>query len=203
MRRAAAALASALLLLTGCAPTATNGPTQAAPAALPVDRALVAQREAAGIPDCPPTPLDAPATPGGLPDLVLGCLGSGRQVNLAGLRGTPMVVNFWAQWCGPCRVEAPFLAEYARRAGDQVLMIGVDYADPDPALALEFAEYAGWAYPHVTDPLKQTAAPLRFTGIPVTVFVDAEGRILYRHVGAFSSTAQLAGFAETYLGVTV
>ena len=201
MTRAAAACALALVLLAGCT---GGGPVSAEPPApLPVDPALVLQREAAGIADCPATALDAQAAPGGLPDLVLGCLGSGRQVNLAALRGTPMVVNFWAQWCGPCRLEAPFLAEYARIADGRVLMLGVDYADPEPGLALEFAESAGWTYPHVTDPLKQTAAPVRFSGIPVTVFVAADGRILYRHVGAFSSTGQLAGFAETYLGVVV
>lgn len=195
--RLAAALALALAL-AGCASAST--PSES-PAPLPVDPALVAQREAAGIADCPATPLDADPAPGGLPDLVLACLGSGRQVNLAALRGKPMVINFWAQWCGPCRLEAPYLAEYSRHAGDSVLMLGIDYADPEPSLALEFAALAGWTYPHVRDPLKQTAAPVRFTGIPVTVFADADGRILYRHVGAFSSTEQIAGFVETYLGV--
>lgn len=199
-RRGAVALASGVLLLAGCTTTA---PPARPPAPLPVDPALVAQREAAGIADCPEVPLDADPAPGGLPNLVLGCLGSGRQVNLAALRGQPMVVNFWAQWCGPCRLEAPFLAEFAERSGGAVRVLGVDYADPEPALALEFAASAGWTYPHVTDPLKQTAAPVRFNGIPVTVFVDADGRILYRHVGAFSSTDQIVAMVDTYLGVSV
>ena len=41
------------------------------------------------------------------------CLGGGREVRLAGLRGKPMMINVWAQWCGPCREEAPYLAEVA------------------------------------------------------------------------------------------
>ena len=139
----------------------------------------------------------------GLPDLLLGCLGSGRQLNLAALRGTPMVVNIWAQWCAPCRLEAPFLKEFAARAGDDVLVLGIDYADPDPALALEFAAMAGWTYPHATDPLKRTAGPLRFQGIPITLYVDADGRIAYREVGGITSTQQLVDGAQEHLGVGV
>ena len=136
-----------------------------------------------------------------LPDLLLGCLGSGRQVNLAGLRGSPMVINFWAQWCGPCRAEAPSLAQFAQRAHGKVAVLGVDYSDPDPSLALAFAQQSGWTYPHVTDPLRQTAGPIRFTGIPVTIFVDAQGRIVYRTVGAVASVDQLVEATHTYLGV--
>lgn len=190
-------------LLAACTPA----PPSTAPAPpRPVDPALVTQREGAGIADCPVTPAEVPAVAGGLPPLVLGCLGSDRQVNLAGLAGLagrPMVVNFWAQWCGPCRVEAPHLTAFAERAGDRVVMLGVDYDDPRPDLALEFAEQSGWRYPHVTDPLKQTAGPLRFSGIPVTMFVDAQGRIVHRHVGAFESAQQIADKADAYLGVRV
>lgn len=166
-----------------------------------VDAALVTQREQAGIEDCPLTPASAEPVPGGLPDLLLGCLGSGRQVNLAGLRGSPMVINFWAQWCGPCRAEAPSLAQFAQRAHGKVAVLGVNYSDPDPSLALAFAQQSGWTYPHVTDPLRQTAGPIRFTGIPVTIFVNAQGRIVYRTVGAVASVDQLVEATHTYLGV--
>ena len=200
MRRLAAALVAGAVVLAGCtAPTTSVAP----PPPAKVDPALVSQREAAGIADCPETPAEASPVAGGLPDLILGCLGSPRRVNLAGLRGRPMVINFWAQWCMPCRAEAPHLREFHERAGEKVVVLGVDYADPEPALALAFAAESGWTYPHVTDPLKQTSAPVRFTGIPVTVFVDAQGRIVYRWIGAFGSTEQIVGFTEQYLGVRV
>ncbi|WP_165489966.1 TlpA family protein disulfide reductase [Propioniciclava sinopodophylli] len=195
---AGAAAASLALLLAGCtagAPSSEPAPDRR------VEPALVAQREAAGIPDCPETPASATAVEGGLPDLLLGCLGSGRQVNLAALRGKPMIINFWAQWCAPCRLEAPHLKEFAARAGDDVLVLGVDFADPDPALALEFASEAGWTYPHLTDPLKQTAGPVRFQGIPITLYVDAEGVIAYRAIGGIASTEQMVKDADTFLGV--
>ncbi|WP_220492169.1 TlpA disulfide reductase family protein [Propioniciclava sp. MC1683] len=196
MRRVVAFLAASALL-AGCGVSSDPAP------AVRVDPGLVAQREAAGIADCPETPAEAAPVADGLPDLLLGCLGSGRQVNLAALRGTPMVVNIWAQWCAPCRLEAPFLKEFAARAGDDVLVLGIDYADPDPALALEFAAMAGWTYPHATDPLKRTAGPLRFQGIPITLYVDADGRIAYREVGGITSTQQLVDGAQEHLGVGV
>lgn len=191
----AGALASGLVLVGCAAPSADPAP------ALRVAPELVAQREAAGIPDCPETPAAVTPVQGGLPDLLLGCLGSGRQVNLAGLTGTPLVINVWAQWCAPCRVEAPHLKEFAERAAGTVRVIGIDHADPEPGLAIDFAAQAGWTYPHLTDPLKKTSGPLGFQGIPITLFVDAEGRIVHRLVGGITSTDQLVTEARTHLGV--
>lgn len=185
------------VLLSGCtAPTAPEIPEP-----LAADPALVSQREAAGIADCPATPLEAEPLPGGLPDLVLTCLGSGRQTNLAALRGTPMVINVWAQWCGPCRQEAPHLAGFAAAVGPDVLVLGIDYDDPEPALALEFAGQAGWTYAHLTDPTKQTQSPLRIAGIPTTLFVTRDGVIAQRIVGPAASTQQLIEYTQQYLGV--
>lgn len=200
-RRGVAAAGAALLALLGAGCGSPNTPAAPAPEPLPVAPELVTQREQAGIADCPATDADADAVPGGLPDLVLGCLGSGRQVNLAALRGRPMVVNVWAQWCAPCRAEAPHLREFNALAGERVLVLGIDFSDPDQALAMEFASYAGWSHPHVTDPLKQTAGPLGLSGIPVTLFVDAQGRVVHRTVGAVGSTRQLVDDTREYLGV--
>lgn len=196
----AAAGLVALGMLAGCgAPAASTGPLPEVSA----DPALVAKREAAGIADCPATSASADPVAGGLPDLILGCLGSGRQINLAALRGKPMVINFWAQWCGPCRAEAPHFKEFAERAGDHVLLIGIDFADPDPGKAIEFARYAGWKYPQLADPLRQTAGPVRFSGIPVTIFVDSQGRIVHRAIGAVGSAEQLVDATRKYLGVAL
>lgn len=165
--------------------------------------AVLEQRRAAGIADCPAGDPTVPAREDGLPDLTLECLGGDSEVRLAGLRGTPMVLNVWAQWCGPCRAEAPYLAEVHQRAGDKVRLLGIDYADPRPDAAVEMAGQLGWTYPHVTDPHKQTALSLRVIGPPHTVFVDAEGRIVYRHAGQLTSTEQLVELIRTHLGVSL
>lgn len=208
----AVALAGALAL-AGCAPAApavvrpASPPAGASgtptPAAGPTPADLATLRERAGIPDCP-VPTGPPPAPvaDGLPDVALACLGSDRTLNLASLRGTPMVVNLWAQWCPPCRAEAPHLREFAAQAGDRVLMLGIDYGDPQPDWAIEFAALAGWTWPHVVDPERRTAPGLRLQGIPLTLLVDADGRIVHRFNGAFSSSAELRALVEEHLGVT-
>jgi thiol-disulfide isomerase/thioredoxin len=159
------------------------------------------QRRAAGIADCPVADPHVPARPDGLPEITLDCLGADSSVRLAGLRGTPLVINVWAQWCGPCRDEAPYLAEAAALTADQVQFLGIDYVDPRPELAVEFAEAAGWRYPHLVDPDKAIAPDLRIVGPPQTIFVDADGRITHRHPGPLISTEQLTELIHTHLGV--
>ncbi|MFV0452629.1 MAG: TlpA family protein disulfide reductase [Propioniciclava sp.] len=198
-------LAMALaLVLAGCSWTAALPgevpESSVADTATPED--LEALRTSAGLPDCPESELDADAIPGGLPAVVLGCLGSDRQVNLAGLRGKPMVVNVWAQWCGPCREETPALGRFAAAVHEEVLVLGVDYSDPDPRAALTFAAQGGATYASVTDPYRQIAGPLKVTGIPTTLFVNADGVIVFTSVGAVDDET-LAALASEHLGVTV
>lgn len=197
MRRLAV-LVTGLVVLAGCS-APVPAPTRTA--TVPANAALASARVAAGIPDCPDA--DPAATPvtGGLPATTLSCLGGERTLNLAGLRGRPTVVNLWAQWCPPCRQEAPYLREASASLGDRVLVLGVDYDDPRPDWAIEFASLVGWTHPHVVDPSRSVAGPLQVQGIPLTLFVDAQGRIVHRHAGPFTSTGQLEELVETYLGV--
>lgn len=184
--------------LSSCTPTAGSPSASPTPSSS-VD--LAAARAQAGIPDCPITDPAAAAVEGGLPQTSLACLGGGRQVNLAGLPRRPMVVNLWAQWCGPCREESGFIAEASRALGDRVAFVGINYNDPQEDWAVEFAGLVKWQFPHVVDPEKSLQAPLRLAGIPVTLFVGADGRIVYRHAGAFTSTAELTDAIAANLGV--
>ncbi|RYZ28931.1 MAG: TlpA family protein disulfide reductase, partial [Propionibacteriaceae bacterium] len=159
---------------------------------------LTAEKKAAGIAGCPTTHA-APAK-GGLPDVAVECLGGGPEVRLSALRG-PALVNVWASWCGPCRSEAPFLAQVGR-AGSPVSVIGVDHADPAPAVALEFARGAGWTYPQLYDADLVFRTRLQVTALPVTFFVRADGTVAGRHAGPFTSAAQLADETREHLGVT-
>jgi thiol-disulfide isomerase/thioredoxin len=166
--------------------------------------ALAQQKKAAGLPDCPVSDASVAPAAKGLPDLTLACLGGGRSTRLAGLRGTPMVVNLWAQWCGPCRTEAPYLSEVARQAAGRLLVVGVDYKETDPGLALDFARTAGWTYPQLFDPDGRTTEALRLpTGPPQTIFVDADGVVTFVHAGEFTSAAALRTAIGHHLGVTL
>jgi thiol-disulfide isomerase/thioredoxin len=164
---------------------------------------LAAQKQAAGIEDCPRSDPDAPAVAPGLPDLVLDCLGGGREVRLAGLRGKPMMINVWAQWCGPCQDEAPFISEVAASNKSAMIILGIDYDDPRPDRAIEFARVLGWRFPQLVDQDRALSGPLQITGPPQTFFVRPDGTIAYRHTGPFASAEQLRTQVKQHLGVTL
>jgi cytochrome c biogenesis protein CcmG, thiol:disulfide interchange protein DsbE len=204
-----AALAVLVIVLAGCSGSpALNRPS--APAESPTEAVpspestvdLVAMKKAAGIADCPKSDPDVAAVPSGLPDVVLSCLGGGREVRLAGLRGKPMMINIWAQWCEPCREEAPYLAEVAAADNSDLMIMGIDHADPRPDLAIEFAQLSTWTYPQLADPDVVLRAELQITGPPQTFFIRPDGTIAYRHAGPFSSAEEIRDAAQKYLGVT-
>lgn len=209
LRRATAA-ALLVLVAAGCTETpsvvrdpgasaSADGEAQQVPtgdAAPNVD--LAAAKKAAGIPDCPAPAKDAGvSTEGGLPDVTLECLGGGRSVRLSDLRG-PLMINVWGSWCGPCRAEAPFLAEAGRSSTVEVL--GIDYPDV-PQAAVEFASSAGWTYPQLYDADLVVRSRLQVAALPQTFFVRADGTVAGRHVGPFTSSQQLDDLSRQHLGV--
>jgi cytochrome c biogenesis protein CcmG/thiol:disulfide interchange protein DsbE len=148
-----------------------------------------------------PTVESRPPVADALPDVSLPCLGSGPDIRLSDLRG-PLLVNVWAQWCGPCRKEAPYLAELQVKAGDKVKMIGIDYIDTRPDLAVKFAVEQQWDYPHLADRDKQIQQGLKIGGPPLTAFVDAKGAVVYVHRAPFTSQQELDQLVREKLGVT-
>lgn len=186
---------AAVTALAGCvAPSAT--PKSSAPTPTADLTALHAQF---GLLDCPETDPNARPIDGGLPQTALPCLGTEQVVNLAGLPRTPMVLNLWAQWCVPCREEAPFLREALAEFTD-VQFVGINYNDPQTDWAVEFAGVVGWKYPHVVDIDKSLRIPLKVPGLPTTYFVAADGTIAGVHAGQLESTEQLRELITKYLG---
>ncbi len=109
----------------------------------------------------------------------------GRQDGLssADLRGEVSIVNFWASWCAPCRVEMPLLVELAE-AGN-VPIHGINYKD-DPDRALAFLTEVGDPYARTgAEQSGRVAINWGVYGLPETFVIDAEGRIAYKHVGPF------------------
>lgn len=198
---APARVAATLLALVLAAALASCGDHSSPAPPVTTDAGLVQQRRSAGIADCPSTPAPSPVE-GGLPDLALACLGTGSSSNLAGVgRGRPLLVNLWAQWCGPCRQEAPFLASGFARHGDRVDFLGIDVSDPQPRLAIDFARESGWTWPQLTDPDDALKQRLAYPGLPHTFLVDAGGRIVYQHSGPFASAQELDAVLDRWLGV--
>jgi cytochrome c biogenesis protein CcmG/thiol:disulfide interchange protein DsbE len=208
-RLALIAAVAAALALAGC--TADAGPpddpfagSQMPASSVDVDTpALRRQKHHAGIEPCPVThPARAPVE-NGLPGITLPCLGGGRPVHLAGLRGQPTVLNLWASWCTPCREELPVLQEFYERADGKVRMLGVDFEDTQPAAALKLLEDSGVTYPQVADFDKAIDQGLGRHPVPMTVLVDADGQVVAALPMQITSADQLAGFVEDSLGVRV
>ncbi len=171
------------------------------PAATPSSSSRSAVAGAEKLTACPSTPSKPPVS-NGLPDISLPCLGNGPDIRLADLRG-PLVLNVWAQWCGPCREEAPYLAELAKKANGKVQLLGIDYDDPRPELAVKFAVDHKWDYPHVVDLDKSTQRALKIGGPPLTAFIDKDGAVVYVHRGVLTSQQQLDQLVKEKLGVTL
>src|SRR6266516_5118095 len=133
-----------------------------------------------------------------VPGFTLPALGNPRErVSLAAYAGRPVVVNFFASWCVPCKKETPLLARFFRVPRGRVVMIGVDVNDA-PAAALTFVRKAGLTYPVGVDRSAATATAWGVVAIPQTFFLNAGRRVVRRVFGAVTlaeltrDTAELA-----------
>lgn len=102
----------------------------------------------------------------------------GQIYRLDELRGKPVVLNFWASWCVPCRDEAPGLQKAWEMYRDQgLLVLGVDYVDTD-ADAKKFLEEFKQTYPTGPDVGTRISQTYHISGVPETYFIDRQGRLL-------------------------
>jgi cytochrome c biogenesis protein CcmG/thiol:disulfide interchange protein DsbE len=121
------------------------------------------------------------------------------RLSLLELRGYPVVVNFWASWCGPCKAEAPRLVASAQRHAGKVVFLGVDVQDFESD-ARSFLERYDTNYVSVRDGGSSTYENYGLTGIPETYYLDAHGRVVAHAVGEISPEELEAGIADAVAG---
>ncbi len=143
-----------------------------------------------------PSPLIArPAAPFTL------TLFDGRPVRVEDLRGKVVFLNFWASWCVPCRAEARTLeAAWQRYKDGDVVFVGANVQDTEADARAFLAEF-GVTYPNGIDPGSRIAIEYGVYGIPETFFIDREGRITYKHIGALDGATLTAKIEEARRGV--
>jgi thiol-disulfide isomerase/thioredoxin len=136
-----------------------------------------ARRAGGGVPDS----LDPAGKPA--PDFTLESL-DGKNVSLSSFRGQAVLLNFWATWCGPCKIEMPWFVELQKEYGPQGLQIvGVAMDDSSPDDIRKFVQEMGVNYPVL---LGKEAVGQAYGGVdvlPTTFFIDRDGKIVTREFG--------------------
>lgn len=120
------------------------------------------------------------------PAFALKEVGTGRTVDMASLKGKPVIINFWATWCGPCWEEHPVLVANARMLQPNVQFLGVVFQDEESKI-LSFLQQRGSSYPTLVDERGKTAIAYGVGGVPETYFLDANGVIRAKYSGPMSS----------------
>lgn len=155
-----------------------------------VGRLLVVGALAASVPGCAP---DRPLMPGDrVPDATLEVIdptasswSPGDHVALSELEGRPVLIDFWASWCPPCREQHRHVTEVAERYGDRLAVLGV-LVDDSPANALRWMDEQGASYPTVreTDDVLADAFWISATGLPHLALLDEDRRLVWHRIGA-------------------
>lgn len=116
----------------------------------------------------------------------------GKNVNLSDFKGKTVILNFWATWCGPCQYETPFFqAIHNEQSGKGVVILAIDIKE-NPATVKNFANSKGVSFPILLDTEAKVAQKYCLPGaLPITIFINAEGIIKARKIGAFKDLAEL------------
>ena len=194
-----------VLLLTACGTNSNDALTLATPAQVTPTVAASSTSGAAVVNDTSPVsqavatrPANRPAQKAALnysaPEFTLKNL-QNQPVNLADFQGQPVVVNFWATWCGPCKQELPLLAKSFEANKDHLAVLGIDVGEDSPLVKLKVRE-VGISYTNLLDSDQKTAGNYRVNAFPTSYFLDKDGVIRYVMVGALDQDTLKTGLSK-------
>jgi cytochrome c biogenesis protein CcmG, thiol:disulfide interchange protein DsbE len=152
--------------------------------------------------EAPGFDLDVLAEGGSPTPAPLGRAVADGRISLSELRGAPVVLNFWASWCAPCREEGALLARTAAKYQERnVAFVGINMQDnTDDALEFIASPDFGNRYTHVRDPTDSTADEWGVTGLPETFFLSPEGAVTGHAIGVVTPGQLRAGIASAVAG---
>ena len=153
------------------------------------------------LPAAKQTLASAPAPLNGIYAQANELLGGGQEAfdaRIDALKGTPLVINKWASWCGPCQAEFPVFQAAALKHGKEVGFIGLNSEDADTK-ARKFLAERPLPFPSYTDPKNKVAYDREIAaGFPMTMFIARDGKT-YTHTGPYKSEDDLSKDIERYL----
>ena len=115
---------------------------------------------------------------------------SGNRLRLSQFKGKPVILNFWASWCGPCKSEMPDLEEAYKKYGEEIQFVILNMTDGSRETvesARRYIESAGYSFPVFYDKQKNGVIAYGISGVPVTFFIDADGYVKGVYSGAMSA----------------
>ena len=135
-------------------------------------------------------------------EFFLDCLDGSGTINFYSIQG-PIVVNVWGSWCEGCRQEMPYFVELYQSQpfkSGEIKLLGVDIEESSRQVGVDFIKAYGMSWPHLED-LEGTTKSLFGPGAPVTWFIDKNGKVLSKHIGAYTERDQLFTQVEKAFGV--
>jgi len=137
------------------------------------------------------TPSEAPEIGKSAPSFQISDI-DGQSVSLSDFRGKPVLLNFWATWCSPCRVEMPYIQEVYDEWSERGLVVLAVNRSESPSRVERFIQYYNLSFPVLLDMEGNAARQYNIRGIiPTTYFIDSSGVIQDIKVGAFLSMAEI------------
>jgi cytochrome c biogenesis protein CcmG, thiol:disulfide interchange protein DsbE len=125
--------------------------------------------------------LPAPNIGSPAPDFSINLL-NGDTFNLKENQGRTILLNFWATWCAPCRLEMPVFQEYYQQARDDLLIAAINNAE-EQTIVQEYVDELGLSFPILLDDDASIQRLYRVRGYPTTLLIDSQGIIQVYHVG--------------------
>jgi cytochrome c biogenesis protein CcmG/thiol:disulfide interchange protein DsbE len=129
----------------------------------------------------------------------LKCLDDKSTVDIGEIKG-PALVNVWGSWCGPCKDEMPIFVDFYSKYKEKVSLIGISVEESDVQNARDFVKLYGMSWPNLNDPDGSTRGTLGM-GVPITLFIDAQGKVVFRKIGVVTTIEELERDTQKYLGV--